>query len=53
MKKTRAQRRIDAIKRCIGYKYDNSKAKRKGVSEDAWEQELQNHMDHLDALGTR
>jgi len=50
---TRAERRASALKRCINYVYDNSKAKRKGIEEKVWEQELKNHMNHLESLGTR
>lgn len=46
-KRTKTERRDDAIERISGYEYDNSKAKRKGIPEDVWEKQRVESLNHL------
>lgn len=45
--KSKNQKRHEAIIRINNYSYNNSKAKRKGISQASWEVAKDAHLNHL------
>ena len=48
-RRTRQERRADAIERAENYRYEDSKAKRKGQSEEKWREETAARLEALKA----
>ena len=48
--RTKAQRRVQAIAQAKEYTYENSKAARKGVSEEKWREEHNARVAHLEGI---
>lgn len=48
--RTKAQRRVQAIAQAKEYTYENSKAARKGVSEEKWREEHNARIAHLESI---
>ena len=50
--RTKAQRRAQAIAQAKEYTYANSKAARKGVSEEKWKEGHNARLEHLESIRT-